>query len=1092
MKINKIIPPSCHRICSKTIGLALFTLCLACQAVAQNTGPRPSGERTVEGVVTTTDADDPLPGVNVTIKGTSRGTTTDADGVFAVDVRSEDAVLVFSFIGYATQEIAVGTETYLEVTLEPGSLQLSDIVVTALGVERREKSLGYSVQEIGTADLNQGRQTNFVNSLQGSVSGAQMATSPGTMGGSSRILLRGINSISGNNQPLFVVDGVPIDNSNFNAFRTQTGEGGAPDYGNAAQDINPNDVASISVLKGPNAAALYGSRAANGAILITTKSGAARDGIGIDISSGVQIEQPYLFPDYQNTYGGGYVREFDVFNYNPAVHPESYAEFDGHRMVDYSSDESWGPRMDGQMVRHWDSWYPDSEEFGELRPFSPNPDNVENFFRNGAKLTNSIAFYGGSDQATYRASYTNLDQRGTLPNSGLSRHTVALSGKLDLTDKLQVSSKINYINNSAHGRASVGDYTSSGRMGVMSSFNTWFERQLDMDRLRNYKAEDGSFRHWNITSPTNLDPFYWVSPYFEVYENTNNDSRERVFGYLSLSYDLMENLTVTGWARTDFYDDRRERRVAQGHVNNSMYSQDIISKREDNFQFLAEYNQQFGPFTLDATMGGNVRNDRLQQEQLETVGGLTVPDYYNIEASVDRPLLSDYEEEVLVYGVFGSANIGYRETIFLDASLRNDWSSTLPVDNNSYLYPALSSSFVFSELIPSGSFLSYGKLRLGWAQVGNATAPYRLSGYYEPRTGYGSIPTFNVPNILNNARLKPEITTSTEVGANLQFFDSRLRLDATVYRMISTNQIVDLAVSPASGFSAAIVNAGEIRNRGIELTVNGNIIANPSGFNWDMGLNWARNQNEVVELAQGQDNYQLVSPGDGNGVSLNARVGEPYGTLIGDGIATNENGEKLVDENGLYVREPNKVLGNVLADFTGGVKNTFSYKGISMSALVDYQVGGDIFSVTSSTGMYAGLLAETVGLNDRGNPMRDPVSEGGGIKLDGVKQNGEPNDVYVEAIDYFKNMFDGQHIYDASFVKLRQVSINYSLPQRTLENLPVKRLTLGLVGRNLLILHKNIPHVDPETAMGSGNVQGYESAQLPTPRTFGFNLEASF
>jgi outer membrane receptor protein involved in Fe transport len=551
-------------------------------------------------------------------------------------------------------------------------------------------------------------------------------------------------------------------------------------------------------------------------------------------------------------------------------------------------------------------------------------------------------------------------------------------------------------------------------------------------------------------------------------------------------------LTITGWARSDFYNDRRERRVAEGHVNTSMYSQDIISKREDNFQLLAEYNDDFGDFTVGATFGSNVRNERLLQEQLETVGGLTVPNYYNGKASVDRPILDDYEEEVLVYGIFGSANLGYKETIFLDASLRNDWSSTLPVNNNSYLYPSISSSLVFTELLPANNFLSYGKLRVGWAQVGNAAGPSRLAGYYEHQTGYGSTPTFNVPNILNNSELKPEITTSIELGASLQFFNGLVGVDATVYRMKSTNQIVDLAVSSTSGYSAAIINAGEIRNEGIEISLDGFVISNPNGFSWNVGLNWAKNQNKVVELAQGQDNYQLVDASSGNGVSLNARVGEPYGTLIGDGIATDENGQKLVDENGLYVREPNKVLGNVLADFTGGIQNTFRYKGLSLSALVDYQVGGDIFSVTSATGMYAGLLQETVGLNDKGNPIRNPVSEGGGMKLEGVKQNGEANDIYVEAIDYFKNMFDGEHIYDASFVKLRQVSISYDLPQTWFNNLPVQNLSLGVVGRNLWIIHKNIPHVDPETAMGSGNIQGYEAAQLPTPRSIGFNLEASF
>jgi hypothetical protein len=612
-----------------------------------------------------------------------------------------------------------------------------------------------------------------------------------------------------------------------------------------------------------------------------------------------------------------------------------------------------------------------------------------------------------------------------------------------------------------------------------------------MGQLKNYKSPSGSFRHWNISSATNKEPFYWVSPYFEVNENTNNDGRERVFGYLSLSYDLTENWSVSGYARSDFYNDRRERRVARGHVNNSLYAQDLISTREDNYQILSEYDATFGEIDVSTTVGGNVRYDQLQLESIETVGGISAPGFFNIQASKGRPSVEDRTEEVLIYAAFGSVNLGYESTIFLDASLRNDWSSTLPADNNSYLYPSVSASFVFSEVLPENQVVNFGKLRLGWSQVGNATDPYRLSTTYAPQDNYGNTPIFSVPNALNNAALKPERTSSVEMGVDMELFNGRFKPDVTVYRSVSRSQIIDLPVTSTSGYSSAILNAGRIENKGIEVSADVSLFRSPDGFNWEVSANWAKNRNKVVELAAGQENYQIVSPADGNGVSLNARVGEPYGTLVGEAVARNENGERIVGDDGLYERETGQILGNIRPDFTGGVTNTFSYKGITLSALVDFRKGGDIFSVTSSTGMYAGLLQETVGTNDKGNPIRDPVSDGGGIRLEGVKENGEPNDTYVEAVDYFKNMYEGQHVYDGSYVKLREVSVGYTLPQSWFGAMPIRSLSVSLVGRNLSILHKNIPHVDPEATYGSGNVQGYESAQLPRTRTFGFKIEGS-
>lgn len=1019
------------------------------------------------------EAGEALPGVNVIVKGTSTGTVTDIEGNYSLNVGEEAETLVFSFIGFITKEVEIGNRSTVNVELLTDAQQLSEVVVTALGIKREERSLGYSVQEISTQGLEEARETNIVNSLQGKVAGVQIAGSSGNIGGSSRILIRGANSVSGNNQPLFVVDGTPIDNSNFNSESTQMANGGI-DYGNAAQDLNPDDIASISVLKGPSAAALYGSRAANGVILITTKSGKDSRGIGVSINSNTTFSEVFILPDYQNEYGGGYKQEFDMYN--------------GQPMVATQADESWGPRLDGQMVRHWDSFYPNSPEFGETRPWVANPDNIRDFYETGVNLSNNVALTAGNEDASFRLSYTNLDQKGVFPYSDLKRNTISFSGDANITEKLSTSIRLNYISSQVYGRPVTGDYVGDGAQSVQSSFNTWFQRQLDMDRMLPTTTPGGRQRLWNLSGPEDLTPFYWNNPYWELQEASNQDMRERVFGNVSLTYQVNDYLKLTGWARTDFYDDRRETWTPIGHVNISSYSEDVRKVTENNYEFLAQYSRRFfgEDVSVNANLGANRRVQSLYRNYGKTNGGLSVPDFYSLEASTDRPNITDFSQEREVNSLYGSVNVGYRDFVYLDASLRNDWSSTLPVDNNSYLYPAFATSFVFSEFIDNSSFLSFGKIRAGWAKVGNDTDPYRLYQIYQPMGSFGSAPLFTIPNTLNNANLKPEITTSYELGVDMQFFNGRMALDATYYNSIATNQIIQLPVSGTSGNEFNIVNAGEMTNRGFELMLSAVPLETMSGFVWDVSLNLARNINEVVSLADGQDNFQLAN----RRVTVNARVGEPYGTIIGDGFATNENGERLVDNEGYYIREFGKVLGNVMADYTGGISNTFSFKGFTLSSLIDFQKGGDLFVGTRSVGTYSGLTSETVGLNDLGNPMRDPVGEGGGLRAIGVTETGEQNAQYVEAVDYFKDItgIDEYSVFDASFVKLREVRFGYAFPSRLFDNLPISSMKLSLVGRNLALLYTEVPHVDPETTLGSGNIQGLENSQLPSTRSVGFNL----
>nr|WKN39217.1 SusC/RagA family TonB-linked outer membrane protein [Tunicatimonas sp. TK19036] len=1033
-------------------------------------------EKNISGIVTDEDGIG-LPGVNVLIKSTAIGTITDIEGSFELSAPDSASTLIFSFVGYMTKEVDINNQSNVNVVLQSDARELSEVVVTALGIEREERSLGYAVQEIRTEGIEEARETNIVNSLQGRVAGVQIAGSSGNIGGSSRILIRGASSVSGNNQPLFVVDGTPIDNSNFNSDDTEKANGGI-DYGNAAQDLNPDDIASISVLKGPSAAALYGSRAANGVILITTKSGKGTDGIGVSVNSNTTFSEVYILPDYQNEYGGGYKQVFDMYNGEPIVATQA--------------DESWGPRLDGRLVRQWYSFYPDDPDYGQMTPWVAHPDNVRNFYETGVNLSNNVAISAGGEKVSARLSYTNLDQSGVFPFSDLKRNTFSLSTDANITDKLKASVRLNYIKSKVNGRPVTGDYIGDGAQSVQSSFNTWFERQIDLDRLKNTKTADGLQRLWNLSGPEDLTPFYWNNPYWELQEASNQDQRERVFGNVSLSYQLNDHLNLTGWVRTDFYDDRREAWTPVGHVNISSYSEDIRKVNETNYEFLAQYTRDLlgNNVSLTANLGANRRVQTLYSNEAKTNGGLSVPYFYTLEASKDRPTIRDFSSERMVNSVYGSMNLGFKDIVYVDASLRNDWSSTLPITDNSYLYPAFSGSLVFSELVPELDFLSFGKVRAGWARVGNDTDPYRLYQIYEPFGSFGSTPLFTVPNTLNNTQLKPEITTSYEAGIELRFFNNRVGLDATYYQNVATNQIIQLPVSGTSGNEFNIVNAGKMTNDGVELMLNAVPLELGSGFVWEVVVNFAKNNNKVVSLAEGQENYQLAD----HRVTINARVGEPYGTIVGDGFKVNENGERLVDSEGYYVREFGKVLGNVMADYTGGIMNSFSYKGFSLSGLIDFQKGGDLFVGTRAVGVYAGLLSETVGMNDRGVPMRNPVDENGGIRAEGVLESGQENTQYVEAVDFLKDVsgIDEYSIFDASFIKLRELRFGYTFPRRFFESTPIQSVSFSLVGRNLALLYTKVPHVDPETTLGSGNVQGVENSQLPSTRSLGFNVNVKF
>lgn len=1036
--------------------------------------------RVITGVVTSAEDGEPIPGASVIIRGTTSGTVTGLDGDFSITVPNESSILRVSFVGMSPLEVTVGNQSRLTIALQPDISSLNEVVVTALGVSRDERSLGYAVQTVQGEALTNVREQNLVGALAGKIAGVQIIGSSGAaLGGTQNIRLRGINALAGGS-PLFVVDGTPISNQSFSPNDDQPGR----DYGNLAADINPDDIESISVLKGPSAAALYGNRAANGVIIITTKKGTSKRGIGVDINQSTTFDRVYVLPTYQNEYAGGYTQDLLSFQFNPDVHPASWESFNGQPMLNYAADESWGPRMDGTPVRHWDSWYP-GENFGELRPLLPQPNNVRDFFETGVTFNTGVALSGGDQTSNFRLSLNNINQTGVVPNSSLLKNNVGFNGNLQLTDRLSAGINFNYTGTEGTGRPASG-YT--GRNPV-NSFNQWFQRQIDMDRLANYRNPDGTFRTWNIRAPNDLRPLYWDNPYYEVMENAPRDKRDRVFGNFNLGYQVTDDFKITGFARTDFYNQKIEERISSGGLDLDQYSVRQIVGREDNYEVLLQYNKTFGEISVSANGGGNIRRNFYDWMRQQTVGGLSVPNFYNIGASIDRPINENFSSTKTVRSIYGALSLGYQNTIFLDATLRNDWSSALPANNNSYIYPSLSTSFVFSELLGgTGNTFSYGKLRLSYAQVGSDIDPYEIANVYTVGLPYQSSPNLSVPFIYPNPELRPALSSSYEAGVDLRFFNDRAGLDVTVYRNDNTDQIMTLTVPGSSGYTGAIVNAGNIRSEGLEVMLRGTPIQT-ADFSWDMSLNFAKFRNEVVELAEGLENRQLQSAYWG--MTLNARVGEPWGTLIGNGFTFNDAGVPIINEDGSYVQTQNKLLGTTLPDATGGFTNTLRYKNWDLTALVEFQLGGQFYSVTKMFNAYSGLSAETAGLNDRGVPMRDPVEDGGGIRVDGVTDTNESITVYMDPYDHFSGMF-GLHerwIYDATFFKLRELRLGYTLPASLLGRTPFHTANVAVIARNLWLIHTKVDGLDPsEFGSGANGYAFFESGQLPGVRSIGFNI----
>ncbi len=1026
--------------------LALFVAVAAVPAALAAQAPT-----TVTGTVTSAETGEPLPGITVMVEGTGVGTLTDAQGRYSIEVPAGSNTLNFTSLAYGDETVEI-TGSVVNVALESEAIALEGVVVTALGIEQQERAISTSVAELDSEEFTDAPEPNLVNALAGEVAGVQ-TIGAGPQGGSARIVIRGASSISGNNQPLFVIDGVPISNDAPNI----QGYGGI-DYGNAASDINSSDIASVTVLKGPNAAALYGSRAANGVILITTKNGSGIDGTQVTVQSNTSFTEPLRLPDYQNQYGQGYGGEFSFGTINTGA------------------DESWGPPCDGRPVVQW--W---SE--GEAVPFECHPDNVEGFFETGLSTYNSVALASSSDQANARISLSNENIDGMYPGFEQNKWNVSLSGALDISDRFRGDASVNYVRKEGEQRPGIGyDFNNFMQQTV------WFGRSVDIDRLREaYFASPDVMNTWN--------PAFHTNPYWLQLKNTNWDDRDRIIGNASLSYDLADWLTTTARVGTDWYQDERKQEWWEDGTNNfySGFVHDNINTSETNVDLLLSANRDLTEsVTLNATVGGNHRYSEYSSNRA-IVDELTVPGIFSVGNSARPVRTGDYREQLAMNSLYGQAQFGYNNYAFVQVTGRNDWSSTLPEENNSYFYPSVSGSFIFTDAFDLNSdFLTFGKLRASWAQVGNDAQPYQLFATYPAQPSFnGNIPAFAVPDELANADLKPEQTESWEIGTNLQFFDNRLGLEATYYDMVTRDQILATQISGTTGFYSQVVNAGAIANKGFELRLNATPVALDNGFTWDMAVNYANNNSEILELAEGLDTYVL---GQYWQVTTEAKVGDAYGGLYGIGFQRDEQGRRIIGANGLPLGTDERILlGNYTPDWTGSLSNTFGYNGLELSFLLDSRQGGELYSVTQAFGLYTGVLEETLkgreesfGTDADGNYICEP-----GLVLDGVTESGEPNEVNVCPNQYYKYLFGSgireAAVYDASYVKLREARLGYTLPQSIMERTPFSNMSIALVGRNLM-LWTDMPNIDPETAFDAGNSQGFEFGQIPTARSIGFNI----
>ncbi|ASK30627.1 SusC/RagA family protein [Chryseobacterium sp. T16E-39] len=952
---------------------------------------------------------------------------------------------------------------------------IEGVVVTALGIKREKKSLGYASEEIKAEALTGGTTNtgNVASLLSGKVAGLQVNTN-NNFGGSANLLIRGYKSLSGGS-PLIVIDGSPVNNN--------TVAGSIFDYGNFLSDINQEDIESVNVLKGAAASALYGERGSDGVILIVTKSGKGKDDgtWGVTINSGITAGfiDKSTFPKYQTKYGAGYGGN----SWNEPANP------DGHNYANFVDDASYGPKFDPNLlVYQWDSYDPSSPNYKKATPWVAAKNGPIKFFDHPITYVNTLTLEKGNKTSNLSLSYSNMLSNGLMPNSELRKNTISAKFNHDFTEKLHASVFTTLTLQGTRGRNETG-YSDN----IVSGFRQWWQTNVDVIALRNaYQNNGNSNFSWNRTSADDGTPQYWNNPYFQRYQSYQSDDRTRIFSYAQLKYDVSKNFGITGKLSYDDLQMVIEERLMNGSLPQvfgasglnvgSGYSRTNVKNTEINFDLFANYKFDITPdLNVSGIVGGNVRRNLIDNVFATTEGGLSKPGLFAISNSVRTILPPDETyQKFVTSSIYATASFGYKNFLYVDGTYRMDQSSNLPKKNNNYDYYSVTGSLILSEFVKQ-DWLSFWKIRGNYAEVGSSTTNYRLVNTFKAR-GEG---LFDQPFFLANPNLKPQRSKETEFGMEAQFLKNRLGFDVAIYKTRTIDQIINLPVSSATGYRTFLVNAGQVNNKGIEVQLNGTPFKTEN-FKWDIDVNWSKNENEVISLNGNSQNYLLA--GYQNGVSLNARVGEAFGALVGSDYVYDANGQKVVNATtGRYLKNSNQVIGNITPDWVGGVRNSFRYKDFSFSFLIDVKKGGDVFSPDMGYGISTGLYEETADYRESG------------VVYPGVNPNGQVNTTPTSSpgisgrVDGYNAMPNKRFVYDASYVKLREASIGYNLPKSYLANTGIQDAKISIVGRNLWIIHKNLPYADPETGTGNGlAAKGQSIGSLPTTRDIGIDITLKF
>ncbi len=1028
----------------KSIRILVFLfISITCKTFSQTT--------TISGKIS--ENNEPLPGVTVKIKSKTTGTSSNFDGVYTITAQKNDT-LVFSYIGMVTVE-KIATSPTLNIEMTVASQQLNEVVVTAIGQKKEKQTLGYSITKVEGAELTKARETNVVNSLAGRVAGVNITNASGSVGGATKIILRGESSFNGTNQPIFIVDGFPISNSTYNS----DGITGNADIGNRAGDIAPDDIENISVLKGAAASALYGSRAKNGAIVITTKKAKRNQKMVVEVNSSYKIDTPLRLPQYQNEYAQG---QNGIYNKNKS--------------------NGWGPKITDVQDQTFEDFKGDNVKL------TAHPNNVKDFFQTGSTAINNIAISGGNAKSDTRLTFSNLSQNGIVPESEYNRRTFTINTGQKFSKKFSSRINLTYTNSDATGLTQQGGSNPNNTISQI----TGLPRTLNINDLKNnYITSEGE--QISLTNRTN-------NPYWVINKNPFSSDLERINGGLTLDYQIAPNFTISNKLGLDTYNENRTRIYAKGTIGvlNGAFSLWDLNEQTINNDLILSYNKKLdSKFTINALAGHNVYQ-HTWKTTTNNATDLRAENLYTLANAENHSPTSYYSQKRIV-GIFGDVTLDYNKLLYLELTGRNDWSSTLPSNNNSYFYPSASLDFIFGKLLPKSSTISFGKIRLNYASVGSDTRPYSIEYNYSPASQYyiqyglnnsfphGSLTGFTSPTSVPNTDLKPQFKEEYETGIELGFFKNRINLDFTYYKSTTYNQIMDITTPLSTGYYSQLTNVGSIGNNGIEIMLN-IIPVQSKNFLWSTSFNFSKNNQKIISLADDIEQYVLVlGP---NGMSTKANLGEEI-SIYGNGWKRNENGEIIINEtSGLREIETDKRLGNINPDWRMGINNTFTYKDVSLNFLIDVKQGGIMYSGTSQNLKSSGLAHETL------DGREDGIIDDGVIELgDGIYKK---NDIVVDAETYWSNNSSSSNvednIYDASYVKLRELSIFYNFPSHILKKTFINTLKIGLEGRNLWLIHSNSPHVDPESTSYSPEFIGapIELSGVPSVKSMGLNIQMKF